>query len=441
MVKYFQPEKALIDGQVVERPLIGIENGRFSAVHRDVRSMPTADDDDGGPTPVRLDGQLMIPGLVNAQTHAFHVLMRGFIDDLSFYQWRERGTYRIALDLSPDDVFHGARQAFAEMLTNGITTAVDFFYMNYKGNDFANAVIRAAKSVGLRLGLARGMFDWQGGPDAFREPVALAVRNTADLMAQHEGDDTVAILPAPHSLHAASVEMIEAAWELAVENRTRMYLHVAAGQGERDECIQQHGRPPVAFLHNLGLIGRRLTAVHASAIDSSEVAVLADGGATIVHTPSSSLFVGGGFFKLRDLLDAGVSVALGTDSPASNNRLSIFDELRLASLLQKSRLGRGDATSAEEVYPLATRGGAKACGLSVGRIAVGFHADFVLLDLEDPVLRPKQRLLHHLVYSDPAHAIDAVYVGGEAVVEDRQTTRTALDEIVRKTDDVTRRWR
>lgn len=440
MITYYQPEKALIDGQLVDRPLIGVENGNFVAVHRDVRSMPV-DDANARIQPLALDGMLMIPGLVNAQTHAFHVLMRGFIDDLSFYQWRERGIYRLALDLSPEDVYHGARQAFAEMLGNGITTVVDFFYMNYKENDFASAVIKAALSVGIRLVLARGMFDWQGGPDAFREPVPVAVRNTGDLIALYEDEPTITVVPAPHSLHAASVEMIEAAWELALENRSRMYLHVAAGQGERDECIQQHGRPPVAFLHHCGLVGRSLTAVHASAIDASEVALLADSGVTVVHTPASSLAVGGGFFKLRDLLDAGVSVALGTDSPASNNRLSIFDELRLASLLQKSRLGRGDATTAEEVWPLGTRGGAEATGLNVGRIAVGFHADFVLLDLMHPTLRPAQRLLHHLVYSDPVASIRAVYMGGEMVFEDGAPRRVSHVELVRKSDEVTRRWR
>ena len=281
----------------------------------------------------------------------------------------------------------------------------------------------------------------RGGPDAFREPVALAARNFSDLISLYEDRDTITVIPAPHSLHAASVEMIETAWELAVENRSRMYLHVAAGQGERDACIQQNGRPPVAFLHHIGLLGRRLTAVHASAVDSSEVALLADAGATVVHTPSSSLAVGGGFFKLRDLLDAGVTVALGTDSPASNNRLSILDELRIASLLQKSQLSRGDATTAEEIWPLATRGGAKATGLSVGRLAVGYLADFVLLDLGSPVLRPSQRLLHHLVYSDPVRALRAVYTGGELVYEAGAPTRVSFAELVRKSDEVTRRWR
>ena len=439
MAKYFQPENALIDGTIVEWPLLLVEHGRFTAVHRDLRSIPPIDDD--SPAVIRLEGMFMVPGLVNSQTHSFHVLLRGFIDDLSFYQWRERGIYRLALDLSPQDVFAGSRQAFSEMLLNGITTVVDFFYMNYKGNDFARAIIDAAQEVGIRLVLARGMFDWQGGPDAFREPVALAVRNTSELVASYEDNPTVVVLPAPHSMHAASVEMLEAAWQLAIENRSRMYLHVAAGQGERDECIQEHGRPPVAFLHQLGIIGPRLTAVHANAIDASEIALLADSGVCVVHTPASSLAVGGGFFKLRELLDASVPVALGTDSPASNNRLSMFDELRLASLLQKSRLSRGDAITAEECWPLATRGGATATGTSVGRIAVGYHADFMLLDLNHPVLHPPQRLLHHLVYSDPTQAIRTVYVEGVAVVEDRALTRVSQLEVVKKSDEVTRRWR
>jgi 5-methylthioadenosine/S-adenosylhomocysteine deaminase len=439
MTTYYQPSKALIDNEIIDWPLIGVEDGRFTAIHRDMRSVPTADEDNS--TIIRLDGRLMIPGLVNSQSHPFHVLMRGFIDDMSFYAWRERGLYRLALTLTPDEVFYGAQLAFAEMLQGGITTAVDFFYLNHKGNDFARAVINAAKSVGIRLVLARGLFDWQGGPDAFREPPALAIKNTADLMDEYGDEETITILPAPHSIHAASPKMLEMALQLAVENDSRLFIHVDASKLERDACIQEYGRSPVAQLHHLGLLSNQLTAVHATAVSEEEIAQLAESGATVVHTPSSELAVGSGLMRLREMLDAGVHVALGTDSPASNNRLSIFDELRLASLLQKSRLGRGDATNAEEIWPLATRGGASATGLPVGQIGRGCFADFCLMEVDSIALQPPQRLLHHLVYASPERALRAVYVAGRPVLENGEPKAISQVELSTRCAEVTRRWR
>lgn len=439
MITYYQPSKALIDQEVIDAPLIGVEDGRFTSIHRDVRSMPSMDEARSAIIP--LDGALMIPGLVNSQSHPFHVLMRGFIDDLSFYAWRERGLYRLALDLSPQDIYHGARLAFAEMLQGGVTTAVDFFYLNHKGNDFARQVIRAALSVGIRLVLARGLFDWPGGPDAFREPPALAVKNTADLMEEFGDDPLICVVPAPHSIHAASPKMLEAALQLAIEADTRLFLHVDASKIERDACIQEYGRPPVAHLQEIGLLNKRLTAVHATAVSEEEIAQLAEAEAVVVHTPSSELAVGSGHMRLREMLDAGVHVALGTDSPAANNRLSIFDELRLASLLQKSRLGRGDATQAAEIWPLATRGGAAATGLPVGRIARGHFADFSLLDLSALTLQPPQRLLHHLIYASPERAIQSVYVAGRRVLHHNIPTAASPAELSARCAEITRRWR
>jgi 5-methylthioadenosine/S-adenosylhomocysteine deaminase len=439
MITYYQPSKALIDQEVIDAPLIGVEDGRFTSIHRDVRSVPSMDEAQSAIIP--LDGSLMIPGLVNSQSHPFHVLMRGFIDDLSFYAWRERGLYRLALDLSPKDVYHGARLAFAEMLQGGITTAVDFFYLNHKGNDFAREVIRAALSVGIRLVLARGLFDWQGGPDAFREPPALAVKNTADLMDEYGDAPSITVLPAPHSLHAASPKMLEAALQLAIETDSRLFLHVDASKLERDDCIQEYGRSPVAQLLHMGLLSKRLTAIHATAVSEEEIHLLAEAEAVVVHTPSSELAVGSGLMRLREMLDAGVRVALGTDSPAANNRLSIFDELRLASLLQKSRLGRGDATQAAEIWPLATRGGAAATGLPIGQIARGHFADFCLLDLTAPTLQPPQRLLHHLLYASPERAIQSVYVAGQRVLHNNTLAAVHASELSARCAEITKRWR
>src|SRR5215813_7902718 len=156
------------------------------------------------PAGVRLPGKLLLPGTVNAHCHSFQSLLRGLGDDLDFMGWRDRVLYPYSARLDQDGIYLGAAFAFAEMLLHGATTCVDFFYLQDQGHDNAEAVIRAARDVGIRLVLARAMYDWDGAPARYREEPRAAARRVTELIRAHAGDPAVVIQPAPHSPHGAS---------------------------------------------------------------------------------------------------------------------------------------------------------------------------------------------------------------------------------------------
>jgi 5-methylthioadenosine/S-adenosylhomocysteine deaminase len=386
---------------------VTIANGRITAVG------PRAD----GASVTALPGRVLLPGGVNAHTHSFQSLLRGLGDDLDFMSWRDRVLYPFSRRLTTRGIETGAAFAFAEMLRHGITTVVDFFYLQGGGNANAEAVIRAAKRVGIRLVLARAFYDWDGAPAEYRETPAEATARCRALMAAFAGDPTVTVQPAPHSLHGASPEMVRAGAEVAEAAGVPFHIHVAEYRAEREAIAGRHGLTPVRFLDKLGVLGPRLIGVHCVWLDEGELRLLAERGARVAYCPSSNMILGDGVTRLREMRALGIPVALGTDGGCTNNRLSIFEEMRMAALLQKVTHLDGTAFTAEEAFRLGTVGGGEVLGLPVGEIAPGRLADLVALDLGHPSLHPPLRLLKNIVYALSPQAITDVWVHGVPVVE------------------------
>jgi 5-methylthioadenosine/S-adenosylhomocysteine deaminase len=393
------------------------------------------------PGDVRLAGRALLPGTVNAHCHTFQSLLRGLGDDLDFMGWRDRVLYPFSERLDREAIALGAAFAFAEMLLHGATTCVDFFYLQDEGNDNAEAVIEAARRVGIRLVLARTLYDWEGAPKRYREAVADAARRTRELIARHRGDPTVAVHPAPHSPHGASPAMIRAGWEVAEEAGTPFHIHVAEGRYEGERTLREHGATPVRYLDRLGVLGPRMIGVHCVWLDDEEVALMGARGAALAYCPSSNMFLGDGITRLPELLRAGVRVGLGTDGGCTNNRLSVFEEMRMASLLQRVRLLDGAALAAETAFECGTRGGARILGLDVGAISPGLLADLVAVDLGHPSLHPPTDLLRSVVYAMSPQAITDVWVHGRRVVEGGRLQTVDAAGLLARVREVTRGWR
>jgi len=225
----------------------------------------------------RLAGALLLPGTVNTHCHTFQSLLRGLGDDLDFMAWRDRVLYPYSTRLDREGIYLGAAFAFAEMLLHGATTCVDFFYLHDQGNDNAEAVIQAARDVGIRLVLARTMYDWEGAPARYRERPEDAARRTADLVAKYATDPLVSVQPAPHSPHGASPAMIRAGFEVANSTGTPFHIHVAEGQYEGARTLEEHGATPIRYLDKLGVLGERMIGVHCVWLDDDEVRLMAPG--------------------------------------------------------------------------------------------------------------------------------------------------------------------
>jgi 5-methylthioadenosine/S-adenosylhomocysteine deaminase len=418
------------EGWQAERAVL-ITDGRIAAVQAA-----------GAPQPgdVTLPGRALLPGTVNSHCHTFQSLLRGLGDDLDFMGWRDRVLYPFSERLDRAGIALGATFAFAEMLRHGVTTCVDFFYLQDAGNENAEAVIEAAASVGIRLVLARAMYDWEGAPTRYRETPAEAARRVRELIAAHRHDPTVMVQPAPHSPHGASPAMIRAGWETAESEDTVLHIHVAEGRYEGDRTLREHGATPIRYLDRLGVLGPRLIGVHCVWLDDEEIALMGRRGAGLAYCPGSNMFLGDGITRLPEMLAAGVRVGLGTDGGCTNNRLSVFDEMRTCALLQRVRLLDGAALSAATAFDLGTRSAAALLGLDAGVIAPGRLADLVAIDLAHLSLQPPTNLLASVVYAMSPEAVTDVWVHGKSVVAARRLVTVSEEELTARVAALTTGW-
>lgn len=426
------PELVLTPAGWESERAVAITDGRIAAVQE--AGAPQRGD-------VALPGRALLPGTVNSHCHTFQSLLRGLGDDLDFMGWRDRVLYPFSARLDRTGIALGAAFAFAEMLRHGATTCVDFFYLQDAGNENAEAVIEAARAVGIRLVLARAMYDWEGAPARYREAPADAARRVRELMAAHRHDDTVAVQPAPHSPHGASPPMIRAGWEIAEGEGTVFHIHVAEGQYEGERTRREHGATPIRYLDRLGVLGPRMIGVHCVWLDDEEIALMGARGAALAYCPGSNMFLGDGITRLPEMLRAGVRVGLGTDGGCTNNRLSVFDEMRTCALLQRVRLLDGTALPAATAFDLGTRSAAAMLGLPAGVVAPGRLADLVAVDLAHLSLQPPTDRLRSIVYAMSPEAVSDVWVHGRRVVEGHRLVTVSEAELVARVRALTAGWR
>jgi 5-methylthioadenosine/S-adenosylhomocysteine deaminase len=385
----------------------------------------------------------LLPGTVNAHGHAFQSLLKGYADDRPFPGWRDDVLYPFSERLDRDSIYVGALFAFAEALLAGATTTVDFFYLHDGGNDNARAVLHAAHDAGIRLVFARAFYDSDAptsAPQRYREKVAEAVANCEELATEYRGDSLISVQPAPHSLHAASPETVAAALALARDLDVPCHLHLAEASYERDQVRDRYGATPVRLLHREGLLDPRLVTIHTLWADDEELDLLAQAGVGVVHCPGANAFLGDGIARVPEMVARGMRVGLGPDGGCANNRQSVFDEMRTATLMAKARMLDGGALDAPTALRLGTVGGADLLQLPVGSLEAGRYADVVALSLLDLSLQPPGNLERLIVSSMQPTAIARVMVGGEVVVEGGHPTGFALEELRVRIAEVTKGW-
>lgn len=416
--------------------------------------------DDAGRRRLRYDG-LVLPGAVNAHSHAFQILLRGRSDRArSFREWVDRYMYRLALDLDEEGLVLGSQLAFAEMIRNGVTTVGEFFYLHNGpeadgcvslGNRNSRAVIGAARECGLRIHLLRALYDRneRHGQQRFHEPADEAIAATRELAAEHATDPGVTVSVAPHSLHGATPEGIQAASELAAELGVPFQIHIAEERHDLAYARAHYGVTPGRALQQLGVVSERLCVVHGVWLDGEEIEMLGGAGAKLAYNPISNMALGDGITDIEAMVRAGVTVALGCDGPCANHQVSVFQEMRFAEWLQRvdklrmnvipaAATDTGRAESVNYCFEMGTRNGGEVLGLPVGTIAPGRHADLVVVDPSDLSLLPHhgldpEALLDNVVNAMAIRgAIRHVLIGGREVLRDGRLTLLDEDDLARR---------
>lgn len=385
---------------------------------------------------------LMMPGTVNLHAHSFQHLVRGRGVDQPFLQWRDDALYRVTPHLTPETLYWGAQLAFAEMLWAGVTTVADFFYVHGFDPENDRAVIQAARDIGIRLVFARTFYDWDGAPLPYRETVDEAVSRTRRLAVEVEGDPRVTVHPAPHSLHGASDAMIQAAVRLAEELDTPFHIHVAEEPFEVEEVRLRTGHTPVGHLARLKALSSRTIAVHMVHLTPDDIAQVAAAGVRWAYCPSSNMFLADGIAPFVELRQAGVAAGLGTDGGCSNNRSSVFEEMRMAALLHKAARQDATAVGYQDVLRMGTSSAADILRLPTGRLEKGRLADFIGIDLQHVSLTPStpETLMANVVYAMQPEAIDQVVVGGRPVIRDRRLLSVRWETLQTRVSHLVSSW-
>jgi 5-methylthioadenosine/S-adenosylhomocysteine deaminase len=382
----------------------------------------------------------VLPGTVNCHAHTFQSLLRGFGDDLPFLAWRDSVLYPFSEQLDRDGIKTGALFGFAEMARAGITTAVDFFYLHDRGIENDMAVIEAAREIGIRVVLARSMYDWAGAPKRYQETPALAERNFRELYGELRGDRYAFVQPAPHSIQAASPDMIRAGASLSFDLGLPYHIHVAERRHQREQSMERTGLSPVRYLESLGVLSERAVMIHCVWVDDDDLSLMRDRDVSVVHNPSANAFLGDGIAPVRRMLERGIRVCLGTDGGCTNSRQSVFEEMRMAALMAKASAADAAALGAEATFLMGTARAAQVFGFPIGRIAADYAADLVVVDLDELSVQPSRTAPFQIVYSMQPQAIARVIVGGETIAERGRLTRVDEREIVAKVAEVTAGW-
>lgn len=352
---------------------------------------------------------LIMPGLINCHTHAAMSLLRGLADDLPLERWLNDYIFPSeARHAGPDFVYLGTKLSAVEMVLGGITTFADgYFHMEHAA--------RATSEVGVRAVVAQGILDVPS-PDA---PLPGSWKARAEQFLSDCPKDSL-ITPALfcHSPYLCSPETFVAAQQLCSNWGTLLFSHVSETAVEVEQISLKYGRTPIEHLARFGILQPGFVAVHAIHLSQVEKDVLAESGAAVVHCPESNMKLASGVGPMRDLLERGLPVGIGTDGPASNNNLDLFEEMRSASLMHKLMSRDPQAMSARTLVQMATVGGARVLGMEdrIGSLKAGKLADIIVLDLKKPHLTPLYDPISHLVYSARASDVRDVLINGRPVV-------------------------
>ncbi|MDS0476306.1 amidohydrolase [Natrinema sp. 1APR25-10V2] len=360
---------------------------------------------------------LVTPGFVNGHCHVAMTLLRGYADDKHLDAWLQEDIWPAEGELTPEDVRVGAELGLLEMIKAGTTAFADMYF-------HVPEVAAAVEDAGVRARLGHGIVTVGKDGEAAREDA----RTSLEIAREYDGaaDGRISTAFMPHSLTTVGDEYLAEFVPEAREAGVPVHYHANETEDEVAPIVEEHGERPLEYAADRGMLEPEDFLAHGVHLDDSEIDLLADAGTGVIHCPASNMKLASGMAPVESMLEAGVSVGLGTDGAASNNDLSMLDEARDAAMLGKLAADDASAVPAEAVVEMATRGSAEAIGLESGRIEAGAPADFAVLDLDKPHLTPPHDLVSHLAYAAAAADVRHTVCDGRVLMRDRELL--TLDE-------------
>ncbi len=385
--------------RVLKNFSIGIEDGRIVEISQKIGC--EADYEING------EGMVALPGLINAHTHLAMTLFRGTADDMPLQDWLTKAIWPVEAQLQARHVYAGSLLGCLENIASGVTTFNDMYF-------YLEEVARAAEEAGVRAILSFPLLD-VAGEEQGKELLKKARKGLSKFAKENS---RIRVFVGPHAPYTCSQELLMKARELAREYNTGIHIHVAETEKEVEDSLREKGKRPFEYLESIGFLGDNVLAAHAVHVSRKEMEILKKRGVSIAHCPVSNMKLCSGVAPVKEYLSSGINVALGTDGCASNNTLDMFEEIKMAALLQKVYTGDASAVRAMQALEMATINGARALGIAdeVGSIEAGKRADIVLINMKKPSLTPNFSPVSHLVYATRGCDVYATIVDGEILM-------------------------
>lgn len=373
---------------------------------------------------IDLEGNLVMPGFINAHTHSAMTFLRSYADDLPLQEWLEQQVFPMEAKLTGEDIYELSRLAILEYLSGGITANFDMYFQ-------PDMIAKASVDCGFRTVLVSSLNNFTSSLKEME----------AEYQRLNHYDERIRYHLGFHAEYTTSEDLLRGVAALAEKYQAPVYTHNSETRREVEECIGRHGMTPTAYLDSLGLFRYGGGGYHCVYLTDEDIRIFQERGLSAVTNPGSNTKLASGVARISDMRKAGINLAVGTDGPASNNCLDMFREMFLVTGLAKLREEDAAAVPAEAVLSMAVSGGARALGLhDCGCLAAGKLADLIVIDLQQPNMQPFNHPVKNLVYSGSKQNVKLTMVNGRILYEDgRFFVGTEPGEIYENANRIIRR--
>jgi len=369
-------------------------------------------------------GKVATPGLINCHTHLPMTLFRGIAEDQPLTTWLTQTIWPLEAKLTPNDIYQGALLGCLENIKNGTTTFADMYFHEEK-------IAGAVEKAGLRAVLAQGIIEAEN-----REKGERMLKEGVEFAQKYNGyaDGRVTAQLGPHAVYTCSPQLLTQTREEASKLGIGMHIHLAESKQMAKLVKKRHGLTEIELLESINFLKSNVLAAHCIYLTEKEMRIMAKHNVKVSYNPTANMKIASGTPKIKTLTDLGITVGIGTDGPASNNNLDMFEEMKTAALLQKIRYMDPTVLQAQQVLEMATTDGAKALGLekTVGSLEVGKKADIILIDFRKPHLTPLHDPYANIVYSAHGSDVDTVIVDGKLLMKGRKVKTLDEEEVMQK---------
>ena len=397
---------------------VGIKDGVIRKIDKRIEGR--------GREEIRAEGKILSPSFANMHTHVPMSLLRGLGSDLPLMNWLQKVIWPLEGEfVSPEFVKDGAKLGILEMIKSGTTLFMDMYFLE---EEMAPIV----EEAGIRAGLGFGILDFPtkvaSKPEEYIERARTFARNL-------KGGENFFPVVCPHAVYTCSPDTLMKAKELAEEGDLYLHIHLSETKDEVERTREEYGNTPVMHLERLGFLSERVLAAHMVWVEQEEMEVFRERGAKAVHCPESNLKLGSGIAPVKEYLERGVHLCLGTDGPASNDNLDMLEELSTTAKLHKGTNRDPRAITAHQALEMATLKGFSAVGIKAGRVEEGYEADLILINTDSPHLQPLYDPIAQVVYSARSSDIDTVICRGKVIMEKGEVKTLDEEGIMRKAQE------